>query len=284
MDSSIFARHIEDAAHEVKFDSPASFAHPSATPSPLHLPATVFTPPPRGTSKLHYSQMKQVDTGEGSSSSTSKGTTIQSASSRTSISPCKTKDVFKNAPLFSPRSSNMASRARSASPQDSGIDSSATGSARSADPQKPLPQEPQSGDKLDQMIQMLDKLNARNSEITYIRDEMRATNERLDQRLAAVEDLQRGTSPVPSYAVDEDVRYEKDGEGLDCNRIPTDVAHDFYLAEEGRTGEHEQTQEADKTQSDTIAELKETNRRLLEMVGGFAEKIQALENRDNGRF
>lgn len=283
MDSSIFARHVEDAAHEVKFGSPASFAHPSATPSPLHLPSTVFTPPPRGTSKLHHSRVKQVNIGEGSSS-TSKGATTQSAPSRTSSSPCKTRDVFKNAPSFSPRSSNVTSHTRSSSPQDSGIENSSTGSSRNVDPQKPLPQEPQSDDKLDQMIQMLNRLNARNTEISYMRDEMRATNERLDQRLAAVEDLQRGTSPVPSYAVDEDVRYEKAGEGLDCNRIPTDVAHDFYRAEEARNGGRVQTDEVDRMQSDTIAELKETNRRLLEMVGGFAEKIQALENRGSGRF
>ena len=39
----------------------------------------------------------------------------------------------------------------------------------------------------------------------------------------------------------------------------------------------------DQAESRTIAELKETNKRLLEMVGGFAEQIQALEMKVRGR-
>jgi hypothetical protein len=65
-------------------------------------------------------------------------------------------------------------------------------------------------------------------------------------------------------------------------RVSTNVAHDFYrLSQAEPECEEDASAEAEVSSSSTIAKLMETNRRLLEMCGGFADKIKALEERVN---
>jgi hypothetical protein len=118
---------------------------------------------------------------------------------------------------------------------------------------------------------------------------MRASNARLDNRLAAVETLHRG-SPVPSsQGSDELSNSLRIGNEHEAKRISTGTAHDFYRQGPNGVvvdGEEETFQsEEEKAQADTIAELRETNSKLLEMVSGFAERIKSLEGRygSNGR-
>lgn len=276
VDSAIFAQHVGDESREKKkFDSPTSFDHPSAAPSPLHLPATTFKPPPRSTSKLGGAvrqEVKVIDIKSKVSASQGVRNDIQ----RRSVSPAKRNDVFENAPSLPART--IRDRTRSPSPQDSGFENDQE-LAYDVDPQKPSPKKSKAGDKFDRMIEILNKLNARNDEMSTIREEIRATNERLDHRLAAVENLHRA-SPAPSYALGADIVNEKSEGDSSSIRVPTDVARDFYQpAEQCEDSSSDQVNGTDESEPATIAELKETNRRLLEMVGGFAEKIEALEKR-----
>jgi hypothetical protein len=146
------------------------------------------------------------------------------------------------------------------------------------DPLKTSPARPPSGDKLDRMMEMLSQLRARNGEISTMRKEMRASNARLDERLSAVEGSHRASPTPPS---DESVD-EWGMRGRSQQRVSTNVAHDFYrLSQAEPECEEDASAEAEVSSSNTIAKLMETNRRLLEMCGGFADKIKALEERVN---
>ena len=280
VDSTIFAHHVDDDLSDSYYDSPTSFSHPSAAPSPLQtLPSTTYEPPPRTSSKLPLPAQKPESITDHSFLEASNGLGIQTDSVRGSTSPPRRNGLFEKAPSLPPQSSPAHSR--NASPE-AGFRGGAFHRDVNVDPLKPSPTRSPSAEKLDRMIDMLNQLKARNNEITSMRDEMRTSNARLDERLAAVESLKH-SSGAPSYASDESsTAGEVTNYRAEQNRIPTGVAHDFYRSAKGsQDSEGDGVVGADSTGSDTIAELRETNRRLLEMVGGFAEKIQALEKKVN---
>jgi hypothetical protein len=275
--SSLFARPVEDDLNEIYYDSPTSFSHASATPSPLqYLPATTYTPPPpRRSSKRPLRQQQQI---EAEDTATSNTLGINMPVRGSSISTTRGKGVFENAPSLPAQGSKANSRNGSPEnslrgvPCDTDID---------VDPLKISPGKSPSGEKLDRMIRMLNQLKARNGEINTMRDEMRASNARLDQRLSAVEGSQRASPMPPSSdgSVDE---WGMRG-GRDHHRVSTNVAHDFYRFDQGQQeSEHGAADDSERAESTgTIAKLMETNRRLLEMCGGFADKIKELEEKVN---
>jgi len=302
-DSLIFAHHVDEDLdkHVSVYGSPTSFSHPSAAPSPLYtLPTTTYKPPPRKSSRQNFltpEPAARVQNGCG-----------LGISRTNSTSPSRRNELFDNAPTIpihtpttSTRTSSPKSNAglrRSISPER-GLRNSYTDNTTNVDPQKPSPKKAKSPavDKLDKMLELLNHLHERNYEISTMRDEMRASNARLGERLAAIETLQRA-SPVPSSttsASDDHAYAAEEGEGQsgESKRVSTAVAHDFYRAvrqheakgEEGvwdlhsdEEGEEDTGKEnVELSRKDTIAELRETNSRLLEMVSGFAERIQSLE-------
>lgn len=284
--STIFTPHVDDDVKDTFYDSPTSFSHASATPSPLHtLPATVYKPPPRQSSKQDkYSGGFVIKRGAPGDNVLSSGLGIvQNASRSNSASPSRRNEIFENAPALRAHAGNAGYVHRSPSPQDqsTGVDFN---DLVDVDPQKQSPAKSTPIDKLDRMIEMLNTLNARNSDIANIRDEMRSSNVRLGQRLAAIE--RSSPTPPPSYNHEDEsaATNEMSGRGsAQSHRVPTQVAHEFYRsAEVTQDEEEEDPAAAELAESSTIAELKETNRRLLEMVGGFAEKIQALEKKVGG--
>lgn len=274
VDSSVFAHHV---TNDPVCESPTSFNHPSATPSPLQLQPTAYKPPPRMSSKLSVPQRPEVKIVEiGKRKAHGKGLGIKSHVRSNSDSPTKRNDVFDNAPSLPAHTAS--NRAPSPSPQNGGEDSGRSPEC-DTDPKKPSPQKSPSTDKLDRVIEILNTLHARNNEMNIMRDEIRATNERLDSRLAAVENFHRA-SPFPTYALDEGISNERGSDDSHSLRVPTDVAHEFY--QQGDVSDSDvsdRVRGSDTTDSDTIAELKETNKRILEMVGGLSEKIMALEKR-----
>ena len=279
VDPTIFAQHVDDELNEPFYDSPTSFSHPSATPSPLHaLSDSVYTPPPRKSSKRN-GKSDRLDVRHGQTDAASrKGLVIQGHSRSKSTSPSRSNDLFENVPTLPAQTSRIN---RSPSPPCS-LRGTALNASVDVDPQKPSPAKSPSGDKLDRMIEILNKLGARNNEVRDMRDEMRASNARIDERLAAVENL-KGSSLPPSYASDESSGAETAMQNSDRQRVPTLVAHEYYRnAQVAETAEDEGTAAIEPTEASTMAELVETNRRLLEMVGGFAEKIQALEKKVGG--
>ncbi|KAF2481707.1 hypothetical protein BDY17DRAFT_311365 [Neohortaea acidophila] len=273
-DSSIFARHVEDNATTVEsrvFDSPTSFNHPSAAPSPLHLQAATYTPPPRMSSKFSPGEVTAVPTDDKNPSNTGLRITT-----KTPAQP----NIFTTLPSLPRPTTSPTTDPLKPSPTSSPTSNKST----SANTDRA---------KLDHMLAILSQLQTRHAEMDAMRDELRAANERLEGRLTAVEGLARGERSR-SASVEADVAEFGAEEG--GRRIATATAVDFYRAGQGHGSERDDDGEEDDGQgesgtrseagqsaeSETIAELRETNRRLLEMVGGFEEQIQRLERRVGG--
>jgi hypothetical protein len=280
-DSSIFAHHVdEDLDDKQGYDSPTSFTHASATPSPLHtLPATVYAPPPRNSSKqrlltpAHANARRDRGLGLG----------LESSSRASSKSPSRRKEIFDNVP-------SLPAQTQATSCSGSPVDSLQTGHIANdvdVDPQKSSANKSPAADKLDRMMEMLDQLKSRNNEITNIRDEMRASNARIGDRLAAIENQQRGSPAPSSQGSDEHSRiarecYVSEQEHM---RVSTNTAHDFYrMGQNAQPGGFEDVDPEESLQADTITELRETNSRLLQMVSGFAERLKCLERKSGGNI
>ena len=279
VDSTIFARHVDDDLNEIYYDSPTSFTHASATPSPLqYLPSTTYTPPRRQANKRHVQGKKVVEGAVQTHVASGGGLGIQTDSHTPYATASRRSGPFDNAPSLPAQGSTAGSRTGS---PHKGFNGGAFDDVN-VDPLKPSPTRSPSGDKLDKMIDMLNQLKARNNEINSMRDEMRASNASIDKRLAAVEGLRQLSSPPPSQASDNSSITGGTSRRGEQNRVPTNVAHDFYRATQNTQKDTKDEAGKDENKgSDSIAELMETNRRLLEMVGGFEKKIQALEKKVN---
>ena len=276
-DSLIFAHHVDDDLKDARFDSPTSFSHASATPSPLQLlPTTTYTPlPPRKSSKR---PLKPVRSAEAPPALEAGGTNplgISNPPRGKSSSPDHRNSIFENAPTLPAQASKTSSR--KPSPSESLRGMSFHGDAN-VDPLKISPARSPSSDKLNRMIDMLNQLKSRNDNVNTMRKEMRASTARLDERISAMEGSQRTSVWTSSEgSVNEwGVRGRNEQ-----HRISTNVAHDFYRLRDEHQ-EHEKALEAENDEGgNTIAKLMETNKRLLEMCGGFADKIKALEEKVN---
>lgn len=287
-DSQMFAdRANNDDQRHPGYDSPSTFSHASAMPSPLqYLPATTYTPAPKKSKKV----IKQVEADVSQStpsrkraiskSARSSGLGISKGGASASSSPDRNRD-----PVDSKTSLRAAGNVNKASCPD--LQPSRSEQPVNTDPEKhPVPLRHVPADKLDLVMEMLSKLHARNGELIDMRDEMRASTARLDQRLSAVESQHQGTPPLTPSTLSQ---YDGGSDGLavsQTNHIPTDVAHEFYRSAQrdelqvehgGESGGNTDDEEEDDHENETIRELKEANKKLLEMVGGFANKIQALE-------
>lgn len=284
VDSSIFAHHVDNDLPEPCYDSPTSFIHISAIPSPLQvLPSTTYKPhPPRKSSRRPLKTRRSEDAPEVVTIGNANALGISPRVRGKSSSPSRRNELFENAPTLPAQASKANSR--KTSPEDNlrGVPFEVD---VNVDPLKTSPGHSPSSEKLNRMLDMLNQLKSRNGEISSMREEMRTSNARLDQRLSAVEGSQRA-SPWPSSDAGGDnvdewgmrVRTEQQQQ----HRISTNVAHDFYrLHQEQQESEEVAAEGVEEDGSNTIAKLMETNRRLLEMCGGFADKIKALEEKVN---
>ena len=164
-----------------------------------------------------------------------------------------------------------------------------------------------SGTKFDAMMEMLRRLETRSNDVNTlrneIRDEMRASSARLDQRLSAMESQHRETGPMTPSTLEENRARVEDWQASTSAareagmRIPTEVAVEFYRGAQQATEEDQATSAAvegqnghqgmdvgeaegeNGTDADTIKNLKEENRKLVQLMGGFAEKLQWLEEK-----
>lgn len=278
VDSLIFAHHVDEDLRDTSYDSPTSFSHASATPSPLHfLPATTYTPvPPPKSSRRLLKPSQSTNALQATNASISNALGINTPAHGKSKSPDRNNGLFKNAPALPAQASKASSR--KPSPQDS-LRGMEFDEKANVDPLKISPARSPSSDKLNRMIEMLNQLKSRNGEISSMREEMRASNARLNERLSAVEGSQRGASPWPPS--DESVDEWGMRGRTEQHRISTNVAHDFYRLQEEQQEHEEEVQGGGDEDGNTIAKLMATNKRLLEMCGGFADKIKALEDRVN---
>ncbi|EMC99079.1 hypothetical protein BAUCODRAFT_120371 [Baudoinia panamericana UAMH 10762] len=251
-DASLFAMPVDP--------SPASFSHHSAMPSPLHyLPATVYTPPPKASRKHNTTATKKRSD---------------------SVSPSRGESLLQNAPLlqatskaimrpiFRTAAGRLPEGAENVDPAKSGIRHS-------------------NSDKQEQIVEMLNTLIARNTDMAAMREELRAANARLDARLAAVETMHR-SSPSPNASC-----IELDGpeHGVDIInrdsqiRVPTDTAHAFYkLGQSSDTPSSPPaslagagSDELAQTEAKKIMVLEKENRQLQELMARFAADMEQMK-------
>lgn len=274
VDASLFAVPIDEHSREKQHASPASFNHPSAMPSPLqYLPASTYVAPP-----TQKTGGRQVDAERHTESPaelhhSTAGLGIRDVSGFAPGSPSRNNNLLDNAPLLEARSS-LRNRA---SPRPS-INSFLDDADADVDPRK-QGTGGQAPDKLDQMLEILSRLNARNEDFASMRDEMRVSNNRLDKRLAAVEGLR--TSPLPASPTDISA-FSDDVHAQDARqRVVTGDAHDFYRHRPSppNTATEASSETSAPAESEAIAELRETKKRLEEMLNGYAAKLEEMERK-----
>lgn len=299
-DSAIFAQHVDDDLDtSIVHLTPASSSHPSATPSPLHyLPATTYKPPSRKSAR--------ETTPFPSTPASSRGrSTARTPRSYTAVvSPPRPPHPLTTAPTLT-ATPPAPPNTRSSSPRSPLRRTFATRDLHSVspvEPSKPLSPSyqttamqapssisgaPSNPNHVDAIVEMIEYLNSRNHEISSIRDEMRASNFRLGERLAVIEGFGTPTHLAFNGSANDTLT---PGMGKEEKRVSSSAAYEFYRGAGGRDeemargedGEHVLEAPGDgdgRMRADTIAELRETNRELLEMVSGFAERIRSLEGR-----
>ncbi|KAK1071460.1 hypothetical protein LTR74_003338 [Friedmanniomyces endolithicus] len=290
VDVCLFATPSREDMVERYNASPAPSEHPSAMPSPLHyLPATTYTPPSKASRRNPVDCTPVSRSRENADLGRHSGLGIHHSEVSLLDLPVQEQNILETAPVLkaSPRRlDRLDQRSR-----DAGVD----GNSEDVDPEKACyaTQATTKNSKMDKMLQMLDKLTTRNDDLEAMREEMRATNARLDARLAAMEDVQRH-SPSPSssalgFGLDGTSSADDEQLGRIQNRIPTDVAHDFYRGGKSPApasspptsvaagGEGEVETEAEK-----IEKLTETNKQLTMMIQGFAAELEAVKRRLGG--
>ncbi|KAK0252279.1 hypothetical protein LTS09_012623 [Friedmanniomyces endolithicus] len=290
VDVCLFATPSREDMVERYNASPAPSDHPSAMPSPLHyLPATTYTPPSK-TSRRHLMDCTPVSRSrENAHLGRHSGLGIHHSEASLMDLPLQDQNILETAPVLkaSPRRLDRLDQRN----MGAGIDEL----GEDVNPEKTeyATQTKAKDSKMDKMLEMLDKLTTRNDDLEAMREEMRATNARLDARLAVMEDVQRHSPSPSSYAFGFglDGASSADDETLSRvqNRIPTDVAHEFYRGGKSPApasspptsvaggGEGEVETEAEK-----IEKLTETNRQLTVMIRGFAAELEAVKKRLGG--
>nr|POE66231.1 hypothetical protein CFP56_54493 [Quercus suber] len=174
--------------------SPASMKHPSAMPSPLQfLPATVYTPPvPKARARMvgdvpRYNGVGTSNTGSG----------LHERNQDRSVPPVRTPDPLDTAPV-------LESSPKGADPHYS-VRKDSDPFGDEADPIKYSPSLSLPSEKLDRILALLSNVTPTES-VDTIREEMRQTHSRLDERLAAMEQhLQASpnTNPTSGPALDD---------------------------------------------------------------------------------
>ncbi|KAF2768117.1 hypothetical protein EJ03DRAFT_352385 [Teratosphaeria nubilosa] len=245
--------------------SPSAFSHQSAMPSPLQ-PATqtaleylkpdVYTPPPKrpvvtkDRAKCNANAANEHREWEKKTANLNEEVSATPARAhKRSASEIPSRNIMDNVPVL--RAAN--SPERNTSPP--GGNPHAKDAAAFADPNKSAATMNQQ-DKQDQMLQLLAQLVSRNEEMATMREEMRAAQIRMDERLAAVEQTNRSSpSPTPSYNLldsnsiisgPRSIRSQDSANGSQTSlplpptepqitnfrinqaRIATSFAHDFY--------------------------------------------------------
>ncbi|KAK3110307.1 hypothetical protein LTR53_015519 [Teratosphaeriaceae sp. CCFEE 6253] len=272
--SGMFALPMHEGRAQAGNASPVSCYHPSAMPSPLHyLPATVYTPPPKPNHRRTNDQtpVPKSKHGAGHYRNDSEMSLIDLPATGDSI--LDTAPVLKAQPH----------RPESVSPQVSmaGLRGEL---GENVDPEKPG----YAAGKMDKIINMLNKLMARDESIEAMREEMRIANANLAARLSAVEGLQH-SSPSPTssvFSMDGAASGQDESAVRRESRIPTDVALDFYRhghssdrAASKPAGGDAGGEGAPGAEADRIEQFTETNRQLTEMVQGFAAELRAMKEK-----
>ncbi|KAK5118292.1 hypothetical protein LTR62_002805 [Meristemomyces frigidus] len=232
-DLNVFALPVQELQDDTNF-SPASYNHPSAMPSPLHyLPATVYTPPPKRT-RQDFTTPVPASKHETSSGRDS-GLGITGVERRQSTSPIRNHDALINAPSWQAPKHCTSTISRSLSP---GLQP-AGGSETNPDPRKRVSTS-SGNEKLDLILSMLSQVTTRNHENEELLEEMRATNARLEARLAVAGNLEPRLSPSPvsdwvtadsgslAHRHEEEEKSPAPAAREGEKRISTAHAHDFY--------------------------------------------------------
>ncbi|KAH9823645.1 flocculation protein FLO11-like [Teratosphaeria destructans] len=188
--------------------SPSAFSHQSAIPSPLqpttqngleYLKPDVYTPPPKKTPVFKDRAKRDADAANEhrewlkTAHLNEEGSATPADAHKRSASETPKRNVMDNVPIL------RASNSPQCNTSPLGGNPHANDAATFADPNKSATAT-EKQDKQDQMLQLLAQLVSRNEDLAAMREEMRAAQTRMDERLAAMEQTNRSSpSPTPSY-------------------------------------------------------------------------------------
>ncbi|TKA71386.1 hypothetical protein B0A55_04020 [Friedmanniomyces simplex] len=291
VDVCLFATPSREDMAEMYSASPAPSEHPSAMPSPLHyLPATTYTPPSKASRRKPVDRTPVPRSWNIARQGCHSGLGMHHGEASLLDLPVQDQNILDSVPVLQASPHHCDST----SPRSTGALADEHG--ENVDPEKAgyATQTQDKSSKMDKMLAMLDKLTARNDDLEAVRDEMRVTNARLDARLAAMEGIQH-KSPSPSSSalglgLDGTSSMDDEQLGRSHDRIPTDVAHDFYrLAQSSAPASSPSTSvvaggegEEVETEAQKIEKLTETNKQLTMMMQGFAAELEAVKKKLGG--
>ncbi|KAK4561803.1 hypothetical protein LTR86_004482 [Recurvomyces mirabilis] len=286
-DVNMFALPAEEL-YDAEYASPASKYYPSAMPSPLHyLPPTVYTPPAKRTREELFPPTNKNDSSSGRDS----GLGISNQRSA-SPSPARVQNVLQGAPKW---------QALSDSPSLSHMFQFGKTTQKNLEPEKSVAKGGESG-KMDKVLAMLQTISTRSNKVEELHEEMRATNIRLEGRLARMEDMQRCSSPGSSFLGSDGTSSQRLQDDIlserQQKRVSTSVAHDFYRlgqvqdvpssplislssADEDVLEDSKGIQNVgiETENEDKIAGLTKANRELTDLVAGFAAQLEEMRKK-----
>ncbi|KAK6438814.1 GTPase Cdc42 [Oleoguttula sp. CCFEE 5521] len=300
--SALFSKSVEDVSF-----SPSSFSSPSAMPSPLqYLPATVYVPPPPKQKKgkkaaggqvevtptQRYEKFKREEEEGTKAEKDAHGkeeVQLQTVATRkhTSGSPLRRQlansNPFADAPPpLSPLQSTTNVRAsRPTTPEPSKAPPTTRTSTTSP-----------SHNKLDQVIALLSTFKLQSAtEVTALRDELRAQSEKLSTRLSQLENVHESDAPAPYVPggrlmstgawhrqgqkrvdMDEDAVWPATADGeRDFDRFERDVVREMG-GEEAVSGLEIGSGHGGSGRGNAMDQL-------IDIIGGFAKKMEDFEKR-----
>ncbi|OQO11042.1 hypothetical protein B0A48_05297 [Cryoendolithus antarcticus] len=304
--SALFSKSVEDVSF-----SPSSFSSPSAMPSPLqYLPATVYVPPPpkqKKSKKVAGEQVEETPTQryEKFKREEEARTKVEdeirakeeaqlqsiAARKRTSGSALRrqlanTNPFADTPPPLSPlQSSTNVQASRPTTPEPS-----------KAPPTTPTSTASPSHDKLDDIIALLSTFKLQSAtEVTALRDELRAQSEKLSTRLSQLENVHESDAPapyVPRGSLTSSGAWHRQGQkrvDMDEDGVwpaTADVDRDFDRFE--RDGVREMGGEEAVRGLDIGGRSHGGNEgkgrgnamdQLIDIMGGFAKKMEDFEKR-----
>nr|OQO26916.1 hypothetical protein B0A51_07363 [Rachicladosporium sp. CCFEE 5018] len=297
--SALFSKCVEDVSF-----SPSSFSSPSAMPSPLqYLPATVYVPPPPKQKKFKKAAGEQVEETptqryekfKREEEERAKAENDARAKEEAQIQTVATRKRTSGSPLRRQlaNSNPFADSPPSLTPLRP-LHNSPSSRPTTPEPSKSRPQSPTSAsspshDKLDDIIALLSTFKLQSAtEVTALRDELRAQSEKLSTRLSQLENVHESDAPapyVPRGSLTSSGAWHRQGQkrvDMDADGVwpaTADVERDFDKFERDAVRE--------MGGDEAVRELEIGGRghggnamdQLIDIIGGFAKKMEDFEKR-----
>ncbi|OQO13537.1 hypothetical protein B0A48_01766 [Cryoendolithus antarcticus] len=297
--SALFSKSVEDVSF-----SPSSFSSPSAMPSPLqYLPATVYVPPPPKQKKFKKAAGEQVEKTptqryekfKREEEERAKAENDARAKEEAQIQTVATRKRTSGSPLRRQlaNSNPFADSPPSLTPlrplHNSPSSRPTTPEPLKAPPTPPTSTSSPSHDKLDDIIALLSTFKLQSAtEVTALRDELRAQSEKLSTRLSQLENVHESDAPAPYLprgSLTSSGAWHRQGQkrvDMDADGVwpaTADVERDFDKFEGDAVREMGEDEAVRELEIGGRSHGGNAMDQLIDIIGGFAKKMEDFEKR-----